>query len=371
MSQISFVDLKSQYRRIQDDVNARMQAVLEHGQFILGPEVRDLETALADYAGVTHAVGVSNGTDALVMTLMAAGIGPGDGVLVPAFTFTASAEVALLVGAEPIFVDINEDDFNININDLKDKIEEDSRVKPKAVIAVDLFGLPADYAALREICAANDLLLIADAAQSFGGAQAESKVGSLAPVSTTSFFPTKPLGCYGDGGAIFTDDDGMAEVLRSIRMHGQGASRYEIARIGLNGRLDSLQAAVLLAKLPILDDEIAARDRLAAYYDDRLGGIAKTPTRRNRDVCAWAQYSILLENRDQVMQALQADGIACQIYYPEPMHLQAPYRAYGGGEGSLPVSEKVGRHILSLPMHPYMDEADAARVADAVIAAAG
>ena len=366
MADLPFIDLKAQYRRLKPDIRRRIEAVLEHGQFILGPEVAELEAELAKVAAVEHAIAVSSGTDALIMALMEAGIGPGDAVYVPGFTFTASAEVILLVGARPVFVDIEGDSFNIDVAHLAHCIEATKNYRPAAVIAVDLFGLAADYDALHEVCDGHGLLLIADAAQSFGGARRGRPVGALAPVSATSFFPAKPLGGYGDGGALFTDDGGRAERYRSIRMHGQGSDRYEVVRVGINGRLDTLQAAVLLVKLTVLADEIEARERVARRYDDALGQAVTLPPRQLDCQSAWAQYSILLDQRDRVREALAAEGIPSQIYYLAPMHLQPAYRDFGTGPGSLPISEDVAGHILSLPMHPYLDEATVDRIADAV-----
>ena len=370
MADLPFIDLKAQYRRLKPDIQRRIEAVLEHGQFILGPEVAELEAELEKVAAVDHAIAVSSGTDALIMALMEAGIGPGDAVYVPSFTFTASAEVILLVGARPVFVDIEADSFNIDVKHLAHCIEDTKDCRPAAVIAVDLFGLAADYDALQTSCDGHGLLLIADAAQSFGGSRRGRPVGALAPVSATSFFPAKPLGGYGDGGALFTDDEERAERYKSIRVHGQGSDRYKVVRIGINGRLDTLQAAVLLSKLSILADEIEARERVARRYDDALGQAVTLPPRHLDCRSAWAQYSILLDERDRVREALAGEGIPSQIYYPEPMHLQPAYCDYGGGPGSLAVSEEIAGRILSLPMHPYLDEATVDRIADAVCRAA-
>ncbi len=367
--EIEFAGLKAQYAAHGKAIDARMAAVIAHGRFIMGPEVAELEAALAARAGVANVVGVSSGTDALIAPLMAHGIGAGDAVFVPAFTFTATAEVVALLGAVPVFVDVDKRNFNIDPADLKRRFAEARKTRgltPRAVIAVDLFGLPADYAALSELCADADLLLIADAAQSMGAHYQGRPTGSLAPVTATSFFPAKPLGCFGDGGAIFTDDDELAAVLRSIRAHGKGASKYEIERIGLNARLDTIQAAVLLAKLPALDDEISARQALAKRYDAALEGVAQTPAQPNGAASAWAQYSILIDRRDAVVEHLRAAGIPTAIYYPRPLHLQPAYRRHGRGAGSLPVSEELCDRILSLPMHGYMSDKAADDIAAAV-----
>ena len=372
MSNVPFVDLNAQYKRLKPEIDARIQSVLDHGRFINGPEVAELEAALCEFAGCEHAIGVASGTDALVMALMAQNIGPGDAVFLPSFTFTASAEVVLVVGAHPVFVEVNPRTFNLDLGHLKEQIaavKQAGQLVPKAIIPVDLFGLPADYTGLDEIAKKDGLFVLSDAAQSFGARLGEARVGTLAPVTTTSFFPAKPLGCYGDGGAIFTNDAETAEVLRSIRAHGKGTGKYDIVRVGVNGRLDTLQAAILLPKLAIFDQEIQAREKLAAHYDARLSKTVTTPLRENDKASSWAQYSILLDDRADVAAALGDAGIPTAVYYPLPMHLQPAYAAYGDGAGSLPVSESLSKRILSLPMHPYMDEATADRICDALIAA--
>ncbi len=368
---VAFIDLQAQYRRLKPQIDARMHAVLDHGQFILGPEVAEFERALGEYTGGAHVVGVSNGTDALMMALMAHGIGPGDAVYVPSFTFTATAEAVLMLGATPVFVDVLEDTCNLDVEDLKRAIVQTQGLRPKAVIAVDLFGLPADYGRICDVAAAHDMQVIADAAQSLSGAIDGVRVGKLAPLTATSFFPAKPLGCFGDGGALFTSDPEMAEKLRSIRGHGTGKAKYDIIRIGMNARLDTLQAAILLVKLTVLEEERNNREKLSRYYDSRLSNVISALARPAGYQSAWAQYTIKLEHRDHVQAALSQSGIPTQIYYPRPMHLQPAYAAYGGGEGALPVSENLSRRVLSLPMHPYMPEEVAARICDAVCAAVG
>ncbi|ODS01249.1 aminotransferase DegT [Methyloceanibacter methanicus] len=366
MSGVPFVDLKTQYARLKPQIAEAIQEVLDDGRYILGPAVTRLESELADYCGVRHAISCSSGTDAIIMPLIAYGIGPGDAVFVPSFTFTASAEAIILVGASPVFVDVEPDSFNLDLADLDAKIattRADGKLTPKAILAVDLFGLPADWDELNVLAEREGMNLIDDAAQSFGGIYDGKRVGALAPVSCTSFFPAKPLGCYGDGGAIFTDDDDLAELLKSIRVHGQGADRYEIARIGINGRLDSIQAAILSVKLPILDEELAARDHLASVYDEELKDAVTVPKRIPGRQSAWAQYTIKTDRRAEIQAALNDAGIPSAIYYPKPMHLQAPYLPYGGGEGSLPVSETICHEVMSLPMHPYLPDDDARRVA--------
>ena len=366
---IAFIDLKAQYRRLKADVDAALAHVLEDGRFVLGPPVAELEASLAARAGVAHAVTCASGTDALQIALMAEGIGPGDAVFVPGFTFPATAGVVALEGASPVFVDVVEESCMMDPADLAARIERvaaEGRLTPKAVIAADLFGQAADYDALAPLAAERGLLLIDDAAQSFGGASGGRPVGSLAPVTTTSFYPAKPLGGYGDGGALFTGDAARAARWRSIRQHGQGEGKYDIVRVGLNSRLDTLQAAVLLVKLAAFDAEIDARERVATTYDGVLAGAVGLPGRLPARRSTWAQYTIRLEGRDEVQAALAAQEIPTAIHYPVPMHLQPAYREYGEGPGSLPVSERLSRQVLCLPMHPDLDEATATRIARAV-----
>ncbi len=370
VSPIPFVDLQAQYVRIKEIVDARMATVLDHGRFIMGPEVGELETVLADRAGVRHGIGCASGTDALLIALMAAEAGPGDAVFLPAFTFTASAEVVLTAGAEPVFVDVDPHGYNIDVVDLERRVAEVSgRLRPRAVIAVDLFGSPADYDALEAVADRHGLVVIADAAQSFGATRRDRPVGCLAPITATSFFPAKPLGCYGDGGALMTDDDDLAATMRSICAHGKGSGKYDIVRAGLNSRLDTLQAAVVLAKLTVFDDELAARRRVATCYNDRLEQIVKVPAGSNDAQSAWAQYTIQTTDRDALAAALKARGIPSAIYYPRPMHLQPAYAKFGGGRGAHPVSEQLCESVLSLPMHPYLDDSTIDRICAAVEAA--
>ena len=369
MSGVPFVDLKTQYARLKPQIAEAIQEVLDDGRYILGPAVTKLESELAEYCGVRHAISCSSGTDAIIMPLIAYGIGPGDAVFVPSFTFTASAEAIILVGASPVFVDVEAGSFNLDLADLEAKVaatRAEGKLTPKAILGVDLFGLPADWDEINALAQRENLNLIDDAAQSFGGVYDGKRVGALAPVSSTSFFPAKPLGCYGDGGAITTDDDELAELLKSIRVHGQGADRYEIARIGINGRLDSIQAAILSVKLPILEDELSARDHLASVYDEELKDAVTIPKRIPGRQSAWAQYTIKTDRRADIQAALNEAGIPSAIYYPKPMHLQAPYLSYGGGEGSLPVSETICHQVMSLPMHPYLSDEDARRIAEVI-----
>jgi dTDP-4-amino-4,6-dideoxygalactose transaminase len=366
-SPIAFIDLKTQRLRIADKVEAALKRVLEHGAFVMGPEIIALEKQLAQWGGVKHALACASGTDALVLALMAKGIGPGHAVFVPSFTFVATAEAAVLVGATPVFVDILPDLLTMDPASLQRCIDAcPSHLEPKAVMPVDLFGQPADYVALGAIAAKHGLTMIADAAQSFGAALHGTPVGALAEMTTTSFFPAKPLGCYGDGGAVLTDDDELIEILRSIRNHGQGRDRYEHARIGVNGRLDTMQAAILLEKLDIFADEIQARDRIANRYTHLLADVVATPVVIAGGTSVWAQYTMTTANRDAVIKALNAAGVPTGIYYPTPLHLQGPYAAFPRDPAGMAVTEDKMGHVFSLPMHPYMDEATQDRIVAAL-----
>lgn len=369
---LAFVDLQAQYASYKPEIDAAIHRVLDHGKFIMGPEVGELEAALSAFSGAKHVIGCSSGTDALLMILMAEGIGPGDAVFVPSFTFTATAEVLLLLGAQPIFVDVDPDDFNLCLDDLERRIaavKTAGTYTPRGILAVDLFGLPVDYDGLQAVADKHGLHIWGDAAQSFGGSIGGKKVGALARATATSFFPAKPFGCYGDGGAVFTDDDAMADVMRSIRAHGKGGEKYDIIRVGLNARLDTIQAAILLAKLPHFAGEVDRREAVAQKYDALLSGSVQTPVRRQGRASAWAQYTIKVPaaRRDEIGAALKQSGVPSAVYYPLPMHLQTAYRAMGDGEGSLPVSEALSREVLSLPMHPFLTDEDTARVASAVL----
>ena len=371
---IPLVDLKAQYRAYKDDIDTAIQGVLDHGRFIMGPEVGEFETQLATFCGSRHAIGVSSGTDALVMIMMAENIGPGDAVFVPGFTFTATAEVLMLLGASPVFVDVDENDFNIDCGDLERRIEQvkaAGELTPRGILAVDLFGLPANYAELRKIANNHDLKLWADAALSIGGAYGTAKVGTLARATGTSFFPAKPLGCYGDGGAILTDDDSLADEFRSIRAHGKATAKYDIVRIGLNARLDTIQAAILLAKLARFGEEIERRNQIARDLSTALGDLVKTPPCPDDRVSAWAQYTIKVHDgrRDTLAEALKASGIANAIYYPTPMHLQPAYLDHGDGPGSLPVSEALSAEVLSLPVYPFMTASQVDRICETITSA--
>lgn len=373
MSQpIAFIDLASQRRRIAPQIDAAIAKVLDHGIFISGPDVAAFETRLAAHCGAHFAVSCGNGTDALQLVMMAKGIGAGDAVFVPDFTFTASAEAIALVGATPVFVDVHPADFNIDAGQLEAalKVVKAKGLTPRAVMAVDLFGLPADYDRLNAFCDTHGLLLIADGAQSFGAALRGRNVGTLAPVTTTSFFPAKPLGCYGDGGAVLTDDSELAAVLKSLRVHGQGTDKYDNVRIGVNSRLDTIQAAILTCKLDIFTDEIDKRQVVAARYTEALRNRVVTPTVRDDAVSVWAQYTLRIPDgrRDEVAAKLKAAGVPTAIYYSKPLHRQTAYRQYHLGT-DVAASERLSQETLSLPMHPYLDEATQGRIVSEVIKA--
>jgi len=355
---IPFVDLGAQFRRLEPEIRAAIDRVLAHGKFIMGPEVAELEEKLADFVAVDHCITCSSGTDALLMPLMAWEIGPGDAVFTTAFSFVATAEVISLLGATPVFVDIDPRTFNIDPNRLEEAIaavQSAGELKAKAIIPVDLFGLPADYPAIEPIAAKHDLLVIEDAAQSLGGAISDRKAGSFGHAAATSFFPAKPLGCYGDGGAIFTDDAALADVLRSIRVHGQGAHKYDNVRLGLNARLDTLQAAILLAKLAAFPAELARRQDVAARYSERLAHMVETPFVPESYTSASAQYALLHDRRDQLVEMLHSKGVPSRIYYPKSLHLQKAFMERHVSPGHLVNSGCVSKRILSIPFGPDLD----------------
>ncbi|HTV90746.1 MAG TPA: DegT/DnrJ/EryC1/StrS family aminotransferase [Stellaceae bacterium] len=371
---IEFVDLQAQRRRLGDRIETSIRRVLDHGRFILGPEVAALERQLAAFCGAKHVLSCANGTDALGLALMAKGLAPREAVLVPSFTFAASAEVVAWFGAVPVFVDVRADTFNMDPQSLEAGIATAKRrgLRVAGVMPVDLFGLPADYDAILEIATAHGLWVLCDAAQSFGATHRGRRVGTIGDMTTTSFFPAKPLGCYGDGGAVFVDDDDMLAVLRSLRVHGQGSDKYDNVRIGMNARLDTIQAAILLEKLAVFADEIAARDAVAARYGELLDGIVGVPTVPAGSTSVWAQYTVRLPagcERDGVMAQLKAAGVPTAVYYGKPLHLQPAYCDYPTAGNGLPVSERLAGEVLSLPMHPYLDAATQARIAGAVDAA--
>lgn len=373
---MDFIDLKTQQNRIKEQLDANIQKVLAHGNYIMGPEVKELETKLAAYVGAKHAIGCASGTDALLMALMALNVGPGDAVFTTPFTFIATAEVISLLGATPVFVDIDPKTYNIDPQKLEQAIlsvkSGDSRLHPRAVIPVDLFGLPADYDAIDAIAKKHNLFVIEDAAQSFGAEYKGKKACAFGHIACTSFFPAKPLGCYGDGGMCFTDDDALAKVLDSIRVHGKGSHKYDNARIGINGRLDTLQAAILLAKFEIFPEEVESRNQAAARYTEGIGKSAATviiPNIPEGYKSVWAQYSLLAESEAQraaLMDRLKAAGIPTAIYYPKPLHLQTAFAGLGYKPGAFPVSEDAANRIFSLPMHPYLTEQDQTKIVKAI-----
>lgn len=369
---MQFIDLKSQFDRIEGDVLSRVEAVLRSQKYVMGPEIAELEERLAAYVGVKHALSCSSGTDALVIPLMGYDLTASDAVFVPSFTFFASAESITLAGGTPVFVDCDPVTFNLSPVDLQRAIDEtiaEGKLSPKGVITVDLFGQPADYDAIQAIADAHGLFVLEDAAQGFGGTYKGGKAGSFGNVASTSFFPAKPLGCYGDGGAIFTDDDDFAELVKSIRVHGQGTDKYDNVRIGVNGRLDTVQAAVLLSKLAIFDSEIEARNRVADAYAERLSDVLVTPTVAEHTTSVWAQYTLVAENADEraaIIESCKAAGVPTAVYYPIPIHLSTAYKSLGYAMGDLPVCEGLADRVFSLPMHPYLEDGDIDRIASAV-----
>jgi len=366
---IPFIDVTAQRRRLGRAIDDAVARVLAHCQFILGPEVRALEAELAAFCGARHAIGCSSGTDALLLVLMAWEIGPGDAVICPSFTYHATAEVVALLGATPVMADVVPDSFNLDPQSLERAVAAAQRLglKAKAVIPVDLFGLPADHDAIAAVAAAHGLRVLDDAAQSFGAASRGRKLGTFGAATATSFFPAKPLGCYGDGGAVFTDDDALAARVKSLRVHGEGADKYDASRIGITGRLDSIQAAVLIEKLKIFPEEIAARDKIAARYAEGLADVAIVPRTGNESTSVWAQYTLRLKpgRRDGLAVALKAQGIPTAIYYAKPLHRQQAYRRFPIADGGLPVSDALAEEVISLPMHAYLEPP----VQDRIIAA--
>lgn len=385
---MEFIDLAIQQKRIRDKLEANVQNVLNHGKYIMGPEVKRLEDALAGYVGMNHAIGCASGTDAILLALMAYNVGPGDAIFTTPFTFISTAEVISLLGATPVFVDIDPNTFNLDPDSLEKAVmalktndtllsplpetPANTPLKPRGVISVDLFGLPADYQSLKSIVEKHDLFLIQDAAQSFGAEYKGRRACSQGDIGCTSFFPAKPLGCYGDGGMCFTDDDNLAYTIQSLRIHGKGSNKYDNVRIGINGRLDTIQAAILLAKFEIFAEEIELRQGVAEKYSMLLSGIndrLKTPTVPEDCRSAWAQYSVLAEdelNRTSLQEKLKRENIPTAIYYPKPLHLQSVFNYLCYKKGDFPVSEECASMILSLPMHPYLSEGDQRRIADIV-----
>lgn len=374
---MEFIDLKKQYERIKPRIHDRIDEVLRHGKFIMGPEVAELETKLAAYVGCKHCVSCANGTDSLLLSLMAYEVGPGDAVFTTPFTFIATAEVICLLGATPIFVDIDPRTYNIDPEKLGKVIEEtkqgtgrnvgsSKKLNPKGIIPVDLFGLPADYDKINRIAKEHGLFVLEDAAQSLGGSYKGRKLGNVADIAATSFFPAKPLGAYGDGGAIFTSNEAMADRLRSLREHGKGSHKYDNVRIGINGRLDTLQAAILLSKLEIFESEIKGRQEVAARYTKAFKDLVQVPYVPDGLLSAWAQYSIVTDKRDSYLSKLKELGIPTAVYYPRPLHLQTAFSYLGYRQGDFQISEQVAERIFSLPMNPYLDIEDQNKIIEVI-----
>ena len=367
---IPFIDVAAQRRRLSSAIDAAVGRVLNHCQFILGPEVRAIEAELAAFCNARHVVTCASGTDALILSLRAMGVGPGDAVLCPSFTFCATAEVAVLVGATPVFVDVDAATFNIDAKGIAGAVAtaREAGLRPKAIIPVDLFGLPADHGAVQAAASAENLLVLDDAAQGFGATCNNRRLGTFGQATATSFFPAKPLGCYGDGGAVMTDDDGFAEALRSLRVHGQGSDKYDNVRIGLASRLDTIQAAILIEKLKIFPDEIDARNRIANRYTEGLGDIVGVPRIPSGYTSVWAQYTIRVAGgrRDGLAAALKTEGIPTAIHYPIPLHRQQAYKHYPVGKAGVAVSDRLAAEVISLPMHAYLDAPTQDRIIDSV-----
>jgi UDP-2-acetamido-2-deoxy-ribo-hexuluronate aminotransferase len=360
---MQFIDLKAQQARIKDKIDSRIQDVLKHGKYIMGPEVAELEKELADYVGAKHALSCASGTDALLLALMAYNIGPGDAIITCPFTFIATAEVISLLGATPVFVDMDSKSYNLDPSKLEAVISETKKsdLNLKGIIGVDMFGLPADYDAINAIAKEHGLFVIEDAAQSFGGEYKGRKACSLADITCTSFFPAKPLGCYGDGGMCFSNDDQVVDIMKSIRVHGQGSDKYNNVRIGINGRLDTLQAAILLEKFGIFPEEIQLRQKVTAVYKELFdsigGGVVSPPQVTEGYLSAWAQYSIQAkdeEHRSDLQAKLKEAGIPTAIYYPKPLHLQDAFSNLNYKAGDFPVCEAISKRIFAIPMHPYL-----------------
>ncbi len=369
---MQFIDLKAQYNRLKADIDQRVLNVLNHGAYVFGPEIAEMEKKLADHAGVKHCLSCASGTDALLIPLMAWGVKPCDAVFVPSFTFISTAEVVSLLGATPIFVEVEEHTFNIDVKHLEvmiNRVLAEGKLIPKVIVPVDLFGLTADYSAIEKVAEKYNLLIMEDSAQGFGGKINGKVAGSFGQVSATSFYPAKPLGCYGDGGAIFTNDDELADVMKSIRVHGMSSDRYNNVRIGINGRMDTIQAAVVLGKLEVFVDELDRRNYVASKYKAGITKNVKTPTVPEGYYSSWAQYSVLAESsemRAKLQDYLKTKNVPTVIYYPIPLHLQTAYAYLGGKRGDLPVTESIADRVFSLPMHPYMTDAEIGEVIDAI-----
>ena len=353
-----FIDLAAQQKLIRPQLEAAILKVLDHGQYIMGPEVKEFEAQLREFTGATHALTCANGTDALTLVLMAWGVGPGDAVFVPSFTYVATAEAPAQLGATPFFVDVCEDTFNIDPHSFKQAVIDCRTLglNPKVVIAVDLFGQPADVDAVTEIAHAENIKVLVDGAQSFGATSKGRRVGTMGDAVTTSFFPAKPLGCYGDGGAVFTGSDEDAEVINSLRLHGKGSQKYDNIRVGLNSRLDTMQAAILIEKLSVFDTELSLRSTVANTYSDLLSEVCKVPFLLPQNSSSWAQYTLTLDHRDNLQNKLKDSGIPSIVYYPIPLSKQLGYRQYPSVSSGVSRSEELSGKVLSLPMHPYLSE---------------
>ena len=366
---LQFRDLKAQYNALKDEMDQAILDVVASSAYVMGPKVKEMEQAFADYVGVKHCIACNSGTDALLLALKAWDVKAGDAVFVPSFTFFASAEVVSMQGATPVFVDVDQDTFNMDVRDLLHKIERTvklGKLKPKAIIAVDLFGLPADLKLIKQIAQRYGMYLLEDAAQGFGGRIGDQKACTFGDIAATSFFPAKPVGCYGDGGAVFTNNDEWANLMESYHLHGKGTDRYDNIRIGMNSRLDSLQAAILLVKLKAFRDyELEDVNRVAERYTQKLKGVVKTPEIPKGFYSSWAQYTIQLpskEMRAKVQEALKAAGIPTAIYYPIPMHRQTAFALLDPNENQCPVADRLADLVLSLPIHPYLSEEDQDRI---------
>ena len=359
MNNIQFIDLQAQRSYIGASMDTAIANVLQHGKYIMGPEVSAFETQMAEFCGANFCIGCGNGTDALLLPLMAWNIGPGDAVFCPSFTFAATAEMIAFLGATPVFIDVLPDSFNIDCEHLELAIKQtkaDGNLQLKAIIAVDLFGQTADYKTLRKIADEHGMKLVSDAAQGFGSTWGGEHSCVYADAVTTSFFPAKPLGCYGDGGAVLTNDGELADIIKSIRVHGKGSDKYDNVRVGVNSRLDTLQAAILIEKLNIFAEEVEKRNIVADRYAKMLGGKVGVPHVPEGVVSTWAQYTILSDNRDALQAGLKEKNVPSVIYYAKPLHLQTAYRNFPIGGNGLPVTEELQNTVLSLPMHPYLDE---------------
>lgn len=366
---LQFIDLAAQQKTIRKNIDSAIRKVLDHGIYIMGPEVKQLEKELSEFTGCAHTLTCANGTDALTLVMMAWGIGPGDAVFVPSFTYVASAETPAQLGATLFFVDVLEDTFNMDPASFQKAINEArlSNLNPAVVIPVDLFGQPADVDAITKIAHSNNMKVLVDSAQSFGATSNKRQVGTMGDATTTSFFPAKPLGCYGDGGAVFTQDDALAEIIDSIRLHGKGAEKYDNVRIGINSRLDTIQAAILLEKLKIFPHELELRDRVASEYEEILGKEIKTPKIMQGLTSSWAQYTLILDNRDLVQKALSKHNFPSVVYYPKALSQQLGYSSFPSVSSGLKISEYLSSHVLSLPMHPYLTSNNIKDICDIIL----